>query len=148
MDDGTISWAELQRLLAAADNRGGSEEEGQADGPDGQDSEARLADFKRQARPRPPRGTRRVQLVRRDGRDVSSQYGRGGGGGGGGGDARARRPSPRAHAPRARARGGRFRGPRARGAARPRAPPDTVRRAHRWSARGALDSLLAAGGLG
>ena len=81
MDDGTISWAELQRLLAAADNRGGSEEEGQADGPDGQDSEARLADFKRQARPRPPRGTRRVQLVRRDGRDVSSQYGRERGGG-------------------------------------------------------------------
>jgi hypothetical protein len=130
MDDGTISWAELQRLLAAADNRGGSEEEGQADGPDGQDSEARLADFKRQARPRPPRGTRRVQLVRRDGRDVSSQYGREGGRGGG--DARAA-PSPRAHSPGA-ARGT-LRGPRARRGA-PRAPPDTVRRAHRWSARG------------
>ena len=31
------------------------------------------------------RGTRRVQLVRRDGRDVSTLYGREGGGGGGGG---------------------------------------------------------------
>ena len=33
----------------------------------------------------PARGTRRVQLVRRDGRDGSTLYGRGGGGGGGGG---------------------------------------------------------------
>ena len=31
----------------------------------------------------PPNGTRRVQLVRRDGRDVSTLYGRGGAGGGG-----------------------------------------------------------------
>ena len=35
----------------------------------------------------PAKGTRRVQLVRRDGRDVSTLYGREGGGGGGGGSA-------------------------------------------------------------
>ena len=55
------------------------------------------------------KGTRRVQLVRSDGRDVSTLYGRGEGGGGGGGSPRPARAAPGAPAgpglPRGEGRG-------------------------------------------
>ena len=87
----------------------------------------------RAVRPRSCKGTRRVQLVRRDGRDVSTLYGREGGGG-----ASARRRRPRRRLPGRR--GGSFpnwpararRGERPRGAPSPRAVVAVRRRNPEW----------------
>ena len=66
---------------------------------------ARAAD-RLHAHARPARGTRRVRLVRDEGRGVSSQYGRGGGrGGGGGGDVSRKRGAAASSSARTRARG-------------------------------------------
>ncbi|KAJ1469263.1 hypothetical protein T484DRAFT_1852323 [Baffinella frigidus] len=50
LDDGTISWGELQRLLKAADNRAGSNASENGEDEESDDHEAQMASFKRQVK--------------------------------------------------------------------------------------------------